>query len=69
MSYCRFIEAEIYLYPSKEGICCCNCSLGGHWNDKVFKTPQEALEHVKKHREAGDYVPKYVDERLLEEAK
>lgn len=27
MSYCRFIEADVYVFTSSEGIECCGCSL------------------------------------------
>jgi hypothetical protein len=100
MSYCRFSDADIYLYDDVGGyINCCACSIapkhntlfttGGklfgkkirpckyctgsgcdhcmmHGDTHLF-TASEALEHVKAHRERGDNVPDYVDERLLEE--
>lgn len=66
MSYCRFGEADIYLFQTTDhNICCCGCPLvpGGAF----LKTPQDALDHVKLHREHGDYVPQEVDEQLLRE--
>ena len=34
MSYCRFSEADVYVYTSSEGIECCFCSLvPRHWVD------------------------------------
>jgi len=83
MSYCRFIEADAYIYDDVYyGLYCCACSLmplrteystffkeditmnesfvAGYDYDKM-------LAHVAKHREAGDYIPEDVDERLIEE--
>ena len=69
MSYCRFSNADIYLYEDIAGyICCCACLLTeSEWVSIELYSPQEALDHVKKHREAGHNVPEYVDERLKRE--
>lgn len=68
MSYCRFGEADVYIYASVNGgIECCGCSLGE--GTAFFNSPTEEgmLEHIAAHRAAGDHVPLDVDERLKKE--
>lgn len=68
MSYCRFAEADVYIYASVNGgIECCGCSL--EEGKPFFNSPTEEgmLEHIAAHREAGDHVPLDVDERLKKE--
>lgn len=69
MSYCRFFEAEAYIYASVDGgIECCMCSLHpGDFGSYTFTTYQDVLDHVAKHRENGDYIPESVDKRLKQE--
>lgn len=56
MSYCRFSDADIYVYPSMGGFECCGCPVG-----KFFSTKSAAdmLRHMKAHRDAGLDVPDY----------
>ena len=80
MSYCRFTEADAYIYDdSHYGLYCCACSLSKVemiYND-FFKAEMPAWEgfvagydydkmltHIAEHRAAGDYIPDDVDERL-----
>ena len=66
MSYCRFSDADIYLYRTVDGEFVCQlCRLVTH--DIEMHTIEEAIEHVKKHLASGDYVPDYVLERLNSE--
>ena len=70
MSYCRFISADAYIFEHVGGYWqCCGCWLsesedGSDWN---FPTREAMLEHIAEHREAGHFIPTYVDERLREE--
>lgn len=81
MSYCRFIEADAYIYDdSLHGLYCCACSLSKVemvYSD-FFKTEMPAsegfiagydydkmLDHIEEHRKAGHYIPADVDERLI----
>jgi hypothetical protein len=63
VSYCRFLGADAYIFESSGGwIECCGCSLAEIDDDEVFgffhaNTAREMLEHMDKHREAGDYIP------------
>lgn len=58
MSYCRFGEADVYVFLSIQGhLECCGCSLGDGWE---FFTTDTLLEHLKQHREAGHIVPDFV---------
>ena len=68
MSYCRFIEADAYIYNDiHHGIICCMCSLekGGNFNSGY--NYDTILNHIEDHRIVGDYIPKYVDEQLISE--
>lgn len=66
MSYCRFSEADVYIFEHVDGYFqCCACPL----ESEVFasfdcNTKQEMLEHIKEHRKVGHYVPEHVDETL-----
>ena len=81
MSYCRFIEADVYIYDDVyHGLYCCACSLSNvemQYND-FFKMEMpvwdgfacgydydKMLAHVAEHRAAGHYIPEDVDERLI----
>lgn len=66
MSYARFGSggSDVYVYEHVGGfIECCGCSLAKDEDGGVFgfgfthlKTAREAIEHLEKHREAGDTV-------------
>ena len=80
MSYCRFIEADAYIYDDvRYGLYCMSCSLMPlkteystfFERDFTFHEPFSAgydydlmLEHVAAHRANGDHIPEDVDERL-----
>ena len=81
MSYCRFIEADAYIYDDVYyGLYCCACSLSNvemKYND-FFKAEMPVwdgfacgydydlmLTHIAEHRANGDYIPEDVDERLI----
>lgn len=56
MSYCRFSDADIYVFPSDSGFECCGCPTGQSF------TTQDApamIQHMKTHRDAGLDVPDY----------
>ena len=69
MSYCRFIESDAYIYDDVAfGLYCCACSLGKSL--KGFAAGEDydkMLAHIQDHRNAGDYIPEYVDEELARE--
>ena len=80
MSYCRFSEADAYIYDDvRYGLYCCACSLRPY--KMVYSTFLEMempnfegfvagydydamLAHIAEHRINGDYVPEHVDEEL-----
>jgi len=80
MSYCRFIEADAYIFDHVNfGLYCMACSLmpvRTEYNslfkyDITFNESFSAgydydlmLEHVAAHRANGDHIPEDVDERL-----
>jgi hypothetical protein len=65
MSYCRFIEADVYIFMSVGGwLECCGCSLGR----SRFDSTQEMIDHIAEHRENNDYVPEHVIQDLWEDA-
>jgi len=64
MSYCRFIEADVYIYMDVDGyLVCCACPLRDTWF-KAWDTPS-MLDHIAEHRRAGHYVPASVDVELI----
>jgi len=76
MSYCRWSEGDVYMFPSGNSIICMCCSLGyvtererHNCEDVVLNTPQGALDHLQQHRDAGDIVPDCAFEQLRAEAQ
>lgn len=77
MSYCRFGEADAYIYYSAyDALVCMACSLMPIKDDELFPDTfiaetdyQKMLDHIAEHRYIGDYIPFNVDERLREEMK
>lgn len=83
MSYCRFIEADAYIYDDVHlGLYCCACSLSkvSMQYSTFFKEEMpvwegfaagydydKMLAHVAEHRAAGHYIPEDVDDRLIKE--
>lgn len=69
MSYCRFSEADAYIYDdSYYGLLCAWCSMGIASENFVAGYNYDLmLDHIHRHREQGDYIPEHVDERLREE--
>jgi len=81
MSYCRFIEADAYIYDDiKFGLLCCMCALSSvqqKYSEKLNMVVSytddfiagydydKMLAHVAEHRQKGDFIPEYVDERLI----
>lgn len=62
MSYCRFGEADVYVFFSAQGhLECCGCSLSSDWS---YHSTADMLAHLQAHRDAGDQVPRWVDEAL-----
>ena len=65
MSYCRFLEADAYIYDDVYyGIICCMCSMGVDGNFIAGYDYDLMLEHIAQHRKQKDFIPLDVDERL-----
>lgn len=74
MSYCRFSDADVYVYLDVGGyLNCCACSLGKLEDGDLFPesfyatATDDMLAHLQLHRDAGHDVPDYAIERLREE--
>lgn len=69
MSYCRFLEADAYIYDDiSYGILCCMCWMMPDANNFVAGYDYDMmLNHIAEHRAAGDYIPTRVDEELIKE--
>lgn len=67
MSYCRFSNAGIYVFPSRRGFECCGCPFnsGHHENDLVTTSAAEMIRHMAEHRVAGHYVPDFAFRALF----
>lgn len=66
MSYARFSEGDVYVFPTGDGIECCACSLSdGPWTRWISSSEHDdwrehvadALRHLAQHQLAGDVVP------------
>lgn len=62
MSYCRFLEGDVYVFMSVGGhLQCCACILDiEDWHSFEAKSTQEMVDHLKEHRGAGHHVPERV---------
>lgn len=68
MSYCRFGEGDVYVYPSGDGFICQGCPLiPGDEEDFVCGTRMELLEHLTAHQQRGHFVPERALDRLRKE--
>ncbi len=73
MSYARFGEGDIYLYPTageddQPLWVCCLCLLDSS-SDVLLTSLNEAFNHVNKHIEANHVVPARCVERFKKEIK
>jgi len=73
MSYCRFSDGDVYLYPSViGGWTCCACRLNpvdesGAYNlspDTRMLTAGEVRAHLQAHIDADHDVPDYATEKI-----
>jgi hypothetical protein len=74
MSYCRFLQADAYIFMHVGGfLTCCGCSLPIENDIGVHSfeanSTQEMLDHIDAHLEAGHLIPGFVKERLIEDDK
>jgi hypothetical protein len=81
MAYARWgDDSDVYVFPDMltNGYCCMGCTLTGSLpsSDELqgfgatefrLDTPEEMLQHLLEHREAGDKVPDYAINRLKKE--
>lgn len=52
MSFCKYSEGDVYMIPASDGIrCFCGCS------SSLFTTIEDAIDHIRNHRKAGDIAP------------
>lgn len=66
MSYCRFIEGDVYVYMSVSGFLeCCACPL--NLDSQNFYSTQEMVDHLQEHINTGHHVPADVFVRLYED--
>lgn len=59
MSYCRWLDGDLYVYMSKTGLVCCGC----------FETPSRTAmaEHIREHAKTSDDVQLWVADAILAE--
>lgn len=58
MSYCRFSEADVYVFMhTHKFLECCGCSLGDQWD---FHSTADMVAHLREHIAAGHDVPAWV---------
>ena len=73
MSYCRFLEADVYVYMHVGGwIECCGCRFSREESEffggffRAYST-QQMTDHLRMHQREGDYVPERVFLRMEED--
>lgn len=69
MSYCRFSDSDVYMFPTFDGIVCFSCSLARDFNDHIIPNSFEALKHLHEHKTVGSDVPQHAFERLKDEVR
>ena len=73
MSYCRFSNADAYIYEHVGGfIECCGCFITEPEDGELVgfyraNTAREILAHIDEHIAAGDYIPQSAIERIKQE--
>lgn len=61
MSYARFSDGDVYVFPHVDGyVQCCGCILGDKWD---FHSPDEVVAHMHEHAEAGHLVHEHLLDR------
>jgi hypothetical protein len=65
MSYCRFIEADAYVFFNGKSLECCACILRDE-NEFSFRaySTGDMVKHLWRHQNNGDYIPEYVFDNL-----
>ena len=71
MSYCRFLEGDVYVFMSVGGhLECCACILDiEDWHSFEAKSTQEMIDHLEEHKKVGHFVPWGVVEHLWDDDK
>ena len=66
MSYCRFLEADVYVFMHVSGyLDCCACIMSEEdWGSFSAHSTQEMVDHLRIHQSRGDYVPERVFDDL-----
>ena len=65
MSYCRFGEADVYVFVNAGGwLECCGCVNDENWH---YYSTDDMIAHLKEHKSTGDNVPDYVFTDLLKD--
>lgn len=72
MAIARWSDGEVYMYYTSDSegnssICCQGCVLKDSDGSVHIDTPEEALDHLYKHRSEGHEVPDHAIKRLLRE--
>jgi len=67
MSYCRFLEGDVYVFMHVGGfLTCCACSLSEEdWGSFDAHSTQQMVDHLNKHVARENYVPQHVFDDLL----
>jgi hypothetical protein len=79
MAYCRFLEADIYVYATKvediNAICCAACiimpTVSGELLPRSYYAYNtiEMIDHLRQHEDHGDYFPHHVVTAIMDDDK
>lgn len=70
MSYCRFSEADVYVFMNVgKWLECCMCTLGHGQESESYRAgnTKTMINHLNKHKISGHHVPTQVYQLLLED--
>jgi hypothetical protein len=62
VSYCRFVEADVYVFMHVGGhLECCACILHKEdWGSFQADSTQKMIDHLIEHKNAGHHIPEHV---------
>lgn len=64
MSYARFSNGDVYVFPTTDDLRCCACWLDGCDSNFTTTDVPTFCAHLDRHRAAGHDVPDGLDENL-----
>lgn len=65
MSYARFFAADVYVYPTANGVVCQMCNFGDMLESTfIAESTQQMVDHLMAHQKKGDVMPSNIFDLL-----